>query len=116
MIGVALHDYLVFVGVAGPTYDYYLPYAAPFLFVGMGWALLAPGRLPRGEALRLAAGRSVQLVAGVILLLVIAAFVEAYWSSMTLVTPQVKYLVGAGLWLLVALYFGLVGRRTHAPD
>ncbi|MNJ77006.1 hypothetical protein D3C77_744130 [compost metagenome] len=57
-----------------------------------------------------------QLVAGVILLLVIAAFVEAYWSSMTLVEPQVKYLVGAGLWLLVGLYFGLVGRRAHAPD
>ncbi len=33
----------------------------------LGWALLAPGRLPRGEALRRAAGRSVRLVAGVIL-------------------------------------------------
>lgn len=82
----------------------------------LGWALLAPGRLPRGEALRLAAGCSVQLVAGVILLLLIAAFVEAYWSSMTLVKPQVKYLVGAGLWLLVGLYFGFVGRRRHAAD
>ncbi|MNF69704.1 hypothetical protein D3C84_515940 [compost metagenome] len=82
----------------------------------LGWALLAPGRLPRGESLRLAAARSVQLVAGVILLLLIAAFVEAYWSSITLVTPQVKYLAGAGLWLLVGLYFGLVGRRQHAPD
>ncbi|OWJ97843.1 hypothetical protein B6S59_02510 [Pseudomonas sp. A46] len=82
----------------------------------LGWALLAPGRLSRGEALRLAAARSIRLVAGVILLLVIAAFVEAYWSSMTQVTPQVKYAVGAALWLLVGLYFGLAGRRSHAAD
>ncbi|WP_375740031.1 stage II sporulation protein M [Pseudomonas boanensis] len=82
----------------------------------LGWALLAPGRLPRSESLRLAAARSVQLIAGVILLLLIAAFVEAYWSSINHVSPQFKYGVGAGLWTLVALYFGLAGRRAHAPD
>jgi uncharacterized membrane protein SpoIIM required for sporulation len=82
----------------------------------LGWALLAPGRRPRGEALRLAARSSVQLVAGAMLLLLVAAFVEAYWSSMTYVSAQVKYLVGTGLWLLVALYFALLGRVPHAPD
>lgn len=82
----------------------------------LGWALLAPGRLPRAEALRLAAGQSVQLVAGVILFLLIAAFIEAYWSSMTYSTPLLKYLVGAALWLLVAAYFTLAGRTRHAPD
>ncbi len=82
----------------------------------LGWALLAPGRLPRGEALRLAAGRSVRLVGGVTVLLVLAAFVEAYWSSMTLASPGLKYAVGAGLWLLVLAYLLLAGRRTHAPD
>ncbi|WP_137819857.1 stage II sporulation protein M [Pseudomonas sp. 2FG] len=82
----------------------------------LGWALLAPGRLTRTEALRVAAGRSVQLVAGVILFLLIAAFIEAYWSSMTYTTPQIKYLVGAGLWLLVLVYFVGVGRTAHAPD
>ncbi|WP_428496433.1 stage II sporulation protein M [Pseudomonas chlororaphis] len=30
----------------------------------MGWALIAPGRLPRGEALLLAARTSVQLICG----------------------------------------------------
>ncbi|MGC3468390.1 stage II sporulation protein M, partial [Pseudomonas aeruginosa] len=47
----------------------------------LGWALLAPRRLTRGEALRLAARRSVQLIAGVNVLLLLAAFTEAYWSS-----------------------------------
>lgn len=76
----------------------------------LGWALIAPGRWPRSEALRLAAGQSVQLVAGAILLLLIAAFVEAYWSSMTFTNSNVKFAVGAGLWLLVGAYFSLAGR------
>ncbi|MDH0896404.1 MULTISPECIES: stage II sporulation protein M [unclassified Pseudomonas] len=82
----------------------------------LGWALLSPGRLGRGEALRQAAGKAIQLVAGVILFLLIAAFVEAYWSSMTYTTPTIKYWVGAGLWLLVIAYFVFAGRKRHAPD
>ena len=82
----------------------------------LGWALLAPGRLRRSEALREAAGKSIRLVAGVILFLLIAAFVEAYWSSMTYADARLKYWVGAGLWLLVLAYFLLAGRNRHAPD
>lgn len=82
----------------------------------LGWALLAPGRWPRSEALRLAARQSVQLVAGAILLLLLAAFVEAYWSSMTSIGSSLKFAVGGGLWLLLASYFALAGRGRHAPD
>ena len=82
----------------------------------LGWALLAPGRLPRSAALRLAAGRGVRLVGGVIVLLMLAAFIEAYWSSMTLASAPLKYAVGAGLWLLVLGYLLLAGRGGHAPD
>lgn len=82
----------------------------------LGWALLVPGRLPRGEALRLAAGRSVRLVGGVIVFLLLAAFIEAYWSSMSLASPPIKYAVGALLWLLVLGYLLLAGRGVHAPD
>ncbi|MFT5781159.1 MAG: putative membrane protein SpoIIM required for sporulation [Pseudomonas sp.] len=82
----------------------------------LGWALIAPGRWPRSEALRLAAADSVQLVAGAIVLLLIAAFIEAYWSSMTYTSANLKFAVGAGLWLLLAGYFGLAGRGQHAPE
>ena len=82
----------------------------------LGWALIAPGRHARSEALRLAAAQAVKLVAGVVIMLLIAAFVEAYWSSMTLASSSLKYWVGAALWLLVAIYFLAVGRGTHAPD
>ncbi len=80
----------------------------------LGAALLAPGRLRRGEALRQAAERGVRLVAGATLMLLIAAFIEAYWSSMTYGPAGVKYAIGALLWLLVALYFLFAGRNRHA--
>ena len=82
----------------------------------LGWALLAPRSLPRGEALRVAAQTSIRLIAGVILFLLIAAFIEAYWSSMSWPTPLTKYLVGLALWALVAAYLLLAGRSANAPD
>lgn len=82
----------------------------------LGWALIAPGHLTRGESLRLAARKSVQMLCGVMLFLLIAAFIEAYWSSTTAIAPWIKYLVGAGLWLLVAAYLTLAGRTRHAPE
>lgn len=82
----------------------------------LGWALIAPGHLTRGESLRLAARRSVQMLCGVMLFLLIAAFIEAYWSSTTAIAPWVKYLVGAGLWLLVTTYLTFAGRTRHAPE
>ncbi|MCU7650553.1 stage II sporulation protein M [Pseudomonas piscis] len=82
----------------------------------LGWALIAPGRLPRGEALLQAARISVQLVYGVIVFLLIAAFIEAYWSSMTWPASWVKYSVGTALWALVLSYLALAGRVPHAPE
>ncbi|WP_458378572.1 stage II sporulation protein M [Pseudomonas chlororaphis] len=81
----------------------------------MGWALIAPGRLPRSEALLLAARTSVRLICGVILFLLIAAFIEAYWSSLTWPALWIKYLVGSACWLLVLAYLIFAGRR-HAPE
>ena len=82
----------------------------------LGWAMIAPGQLTRGESLRRAARKSVQMLCGVMIFLLIAAFIEAYWSSTTAIAPWVKYLVGAALWLLVAGYLGLAGRTRHAPE
>ncbi|MBO0492778.1 stage II sporulation protein M [Pseudomonas sp. Marseille-Q1929] len=82
----------------------------------LGWALIAPGQLTRGESLRLAAHQSVQMLCGVMAFLLIAAFIEAYWSSTTSTAPWLKYLVGALLWLLVATYLIFAGRIRHAPE
>ena len=76
----------------------------------LGFALLAPGRRTRVEALREAAKISIKIVFGVIGMLVIAAFIEAFWSASTLISAQVKYSVATVLWSLVAAYFLFVGR------
>lgn len=82
----------------------------------LGWALVAPGARARGEALRLAASTSMQLIYGVLVFLLIAAFIEAYWSAMTWPQPAVKYATGAVLWALVIAYLLFAGRDRHAPD
>lgn len=80
----------------------------------LGFALLAPGRRTRGEALREAAKVSMQIIYGVMGMLLIAAFIEAFWSATTWVSPRTKYIVAAVLWTLVFAYFIFLGRRRAA--
>ncbi len=77
----------------------------------LGAALVRPGRRTRIESLKHAAREAVPLVYGIAGMLVIAAFIEAFWSSTTLLPPQTKYTVGAGLWALVLAYLLLAGTR-----
>jgi len=44
-------------------------------------------------------------------MLVIAAFVEAFWSPSAAVPDPVKYAVGGFFWLLVLSYLLFLGRR-----
>lgn len=80
----------------------------------LGWALIAPGRLTRMAALKEAAVPAVRLLYGASGMTFFAAFVEAFWSSTTSISPQVKYVVGITFWILFALYFGFVGRKRVA--
>lgn len=74
----------------------------------LGKALIAPGPRTRLAALRANARDAVTLVGGAALMLLLAAVIEAFWSSGS-AAPAVKYAVGALGWLLVALYLGLAG-------
>jgi hypothetical protein len=49
---------------------------------------------------------------GAALMLVAAAFIEAFWSSSPF-SPNVKYGMAALLWLVVILYLGFMGRAAH---
>lgn len=80
----------------------------------LGYALLAPGRLSRGDALRVAATESVQLVYGVIAMLLLAACIEAFWSAKTIVPLAAKLAVGSLLAVGTLAYFLLAGRRRGA--
>ena len=80
----------------------------------LGFALLKPGRKTRGEALRDAARISVRLVYGITIMLTIAAFLEAFWSSNNQFAPMLKYGVGISLWIVLGLYFWRAGRGHEA--
>ena len=77
----------------------------------LGFSLISPGRMSRSRALREAARDSMEIVYGMIAMLVLAAFVEAFWSSTTSISYSTKYAVGAFLWMVVAAYFLLLGRE-----
>jgi uncharacterized membrane protein SpoIIM required for sporulation len=78
----------------------------------MGRAVVAPGPQGRLATLKANALEALQLVMGAALMLVAAAFIEAFWSSSSF-TPDVKYSVAALLWLVVILYLGFMGRSVR---
>ena len=79
----------------------------------LGQALISPGRRRRSEALAHAAGPAVRIVYGAAGMLLIAAFIEAFWSSGSYLPPTGKFIVGGLLWALVAAYFLFMGARRE---
>ena len=80
----------------------------------LAMALIAPGRKTRIRALIDNGKIGIKIMYGAATLFIMAAFVEAFWSSMTL-PVDIKYAVAAVLWAMVISYFWLVGRgKSHA--
>ena len=79
----------------------------------LGYAILNPGQLSRLDSLRKAGSDVVPMLYGIVLMLIIAAFLEAFWSSSTSLSIEVKYGVGAILWAMVLLY-SFSGRRHES--
>lgn len=67
----------------------------------IGHALINPGRMRRIDALREAAKQAVQLMYGAVVMLLIAAFLEAFWSSSMHLPIVLKLSVGAFFWAVV---------------
>jgi uncharacterized membrane protein SpoIIM required for sporulation len=82
----------------------------------LGHALLAPGRRTRTQALRRAAKATAPVMYGAFAMLMIAAALEAFWSSAAWIAPAVKYGAGACCWTLVLAYLGLQGRGDARAD
>ena len=77
--------------------------------------LIAPGRRRRVDALVEGGRRGARLCLGVFVMLVAAAFIEAFWSSIGWIPAWGKYSVGGALWLLVVAWLWFGGRDRHAP-
>jgi uncharacterized membrane protein SpoIIM required for sporulation len=120
--GGAIAGYLTERGLGHTFYSFIVTHAAfeitAIILAGaaglrIGHSLLAPGRQTRVRALISASRESIVLVYGLTAMLVIAAAIEAFWSSARWLPASVKYGVAAMCWTAVAAYFTLQGRRAR---
>ncbi|TDR36664.1 putative membrane protein SpoIIM required for sporulation [Tahibacter aquaticus] len=120
----AAFGHLIAIGYGEPLWRFVVGHSAPELLaivisggagMQLGFALIAPGRRSRGRALVEAGILGAKLVFGVFVLLLFAAFVEAFWSSIGWMPNLVKLGVGAALWLAILLWLWRGGRgAAHA--
>jgi uncharacterized membrane protein SpoIIM required for sporulation len=80
----------------------------------LGLALVAPGQQSRKAALVNAARPALCLMVGAAAMFLAAAFIEAFWSPLTVFPPLTKYTIGAALWGFVIGYFVFQGRPRAA--
>lgn len=78
----------------------------------LGMALIKPGRQTRRLALMRAAKKAVPLIIGAGVMTLLAAFIEAYWSSKDL-PLALKLGVGAIVWIVTIAYLMLAGRTKN---
>jgi len=117
----ALAGYLTERGLSGTFYAFIATHSAfeltAIVIAGtaglrLGHTLLAPGRKHRRVALIDASRDTAVLLYGVTAMLVVAAAVEAFWSSASWLDPIAKYSVAAVCWCAVLGYFVFQGRRA----
>ncbi|EKF75009.1 hypothetical protein A11A3_06131 [Alcanivorax hongdengensis A-11-3] len=120
----AIAAHLINAGAAKPFFTFVIAHGAPELTAIMlaggaglrlGWSILAPGALSRMDALRQAASDALPIMYGVFSLLLLAAFIEAFWSPRQL-DASIKYSVGAACWALLYLYLFFGGRTRGAGE
>ena len=81
----------------------------------LGYALIRPGCYSVKQSLKQAGREAIIIMYGVILMLLIAAFIEAFWSSTSSIPALIKYFVGGFFWVLHLLYFVYSG-RSNGPE
>ena len=120
--GGAIAGYLTEKGLGSTFYSFVVTHAAFELTaivlsgaagLRLGHALLAPGRYTRLQSLVRAAKESAVIIYGVMAMLLIAAALEAFWSSAKWMPPIMKYGVAAICWIAVLSYLTLQGRSAR---
>jgi uncharacterized membrane protein SpoIIM required for sporulation len=120
--GGAIAGYLTEKGLGSTFYSFVVTHAAFELTaivlsgaagLRLGHALLVPGRYTRLQSLVRAAKESAVIIYGVMAMLLIAAALEAFWSSAKWMPPIMKYGVAAICWIAVLSYLTLQGRSAR---
>jgi uncharacterized membrane protein SpoIIM required for sporulation len=78
----------------------------------IGYSLVVPGRLSRMQSLVGATRESAVIVSGAAAMLLIAAAIEAFWSSAGWLPHPVKYTVASACWIAVLGYLMFQGRSA----
>ncbi|MDR1443600.1 MAG: stage II sporulation protein M [Treponema sp.] len=79
----------------------------------MGYRFFIPAGLSRGASIKRAGREALPIIAGAALLLVIAAVIEAFWSSRFQIETGVRFAAGGLGWAALILYFTLAGRGAE---
>jgi uncharacterized membrane protein SpoIIM required for sporulation len=117
VLGTVCHQ----AGMSVPLWSFVAPHGTlelPAIFIAGGAGLVVARSLvvasdrPRRECLVDAGRISLRLFAGVVPLLLVAGLIEGFVSP-TALEPASKFLIGAGLFILLAAYLGLAGRATR---
>lgn len=115
----SMAGHLTAIGYGGPFWRFVVghsPFELTALVIAggaglqLGLTLLAPGRQRRGPALVAAGWIGAQLALGAFAMLLAAAFIEAYWSSIAALPDALKFGGGALLWMLVLGWLWRGGR------
>ena len=119
----AVAGYLTQLGYVDTFWGFVAGHSAPELIgavlsgaagLKIGYALVAPGRRRRVDALKHAARDAVRLLYGAALLTFSAAFIESLWSPGRWLPFEVKVGIGLALWALLLAYFAFAGRTARA--
>jgi uncharacterized membrane protein SpoIIM required for sporulation len=122
VFGGAIGGYLTERGLSGTFYSFVVTHAAFELTaivlsgaagLRLGHAMIAPGRKTRLQSMVDASKDILPIIYGFVVMLIIAAAIEAFWSSARWLPAAVKYSVAAVCWLAVLLYLTLQGRRAN---
>jgi uncharacterized membrane protein SpoIIM required for sporulation len=117
-ISGAIAGYVVARGLAGNFFPFVATHSAFELTaivlsgaagLRLGHALLAPGRNTRTRSLAIAGREVAVIIYGVVVMLLIAACIEAFWSSSQWLPVPVKYASAAVCWSAVLLYLSRQG-------
>jgi uncharacterized membrane protein SpoIIM required for sporulation len=122
VFGGAIGGYLTERGLSETFYSFVVTHAAFELTaivlsgaagLRLGHSIISPGRNTRLQSLVLAARECIPVIYGFVFMLIIAAAIEAFWSSARWLPLPLKYSVAAVCWIAVVAYLTLQGRRAR---
>ncbi|MDR1429385.1 MAG: stage II sporulation protein M, partial [Spirochaetaceae bacterium] len=84
-----------------------------FAGLSLGYRLFVTQGLTRAASIRRAGKTAIPIIGGSAILLVLAAAIEAFWSSRHTLPVLVRYGAGTANWILLFAYFILAGRKQN---